>query len=214
MKITYILIALNVLAFLVSLTNFDYIVDNFGFNPERFLAGNYIILITSIFLHADLFHLASNAVAHFFLGWTVEKKVEAWQYLLTYFGAGIIGNLSFFFSIFGYQPGTVAVGASAAISGLVGLGVFMCPGSLVLFTSILPLPFALAGGVYFLVTLSNLFAPGFVAHSAHLFGFLSGTGLGFSWSENRMRRLIIFVALLLLIIFLPTIISLLLVLLT
>lgn len=207
MRLTLALIILNVLVFVLSLTNFDYFINNFSFNIDSFLSGNYHTVITTMFLHGDLWHLVGNMFALLVLGWTVEKKVEAWQYLLIYFVSGVVGSLSLFIPIFGYSSDTIAIGASGAISGLVGLGIFICPGSLVIFTTILPLPFAVAGAIYFLVTLSNLFAPGLVAYPAHLFGFLGGAVFGWNWSEDRVKRLIVFIALLLLIVFLPTIIE-------
>lgn len=205
MKITLSLIALNVLIFFLSFTSLDYYLNNFAFTMNNFLAGNYHTALTTMFLHADLIHLGWNMFALLLLGWVLEKKVKSWQYLLVYFVSGAVGSLSLFIPIFNYSPDTVAIGASGAISGLVGLGIFMCPGRLVIFPSFLPLPFALAGAIYFLSTLSNLFAPGYVAYSVHLFGFLFGALFGFSWGEDRIKRLVIFIALLVLIVSLPTI---------
>lgn len=213
MKLTLSLIVLNIAVFALSVLStqsFEYLLNNFGFSVNSFLSGNYYTIITSMFLHAGLLHLAGNMFALFVLGWAVEKKVKAWQYLLVYFFSGIIGSLSLFIPIFGYSSDTIAVGASAAISGLVGLGIFICPGKLVMFPAILPLPFSLAGAIYLLATLSGLLSPGYVAYSAHLFGFLAGVLFGLMWGEKRIARLVIFVALLLLIVALPTILHILL----
>ena len=176
MKLTLLLIILNVAIFLLSLTNLDYFLVNFGFSVNGFLAGKYYTIITNMFLHAGVVHIAGNMIA-------------------------------LFVPIFGYSPDTIAIGASAAISGLVGLGIFVCPGKLVFFPAFIPLPFALAGAIYFLANFSNLFAPGYVAYSAHIFGFLAGSLFGFAWGENRVKRLIIFIALLALIVALPTILD-------
>lgn len=207
MKITLILVALNVLIFLSSLTNLDYYISTYGFSPAGFLAGDYKTVITSMFIHANLLHIAGNMFALLVLGLAVEKKVKPEQYILAYFLSGFAGILSLFVPMFGYSPDAIAVGASAAISGLVGLGIFVCPGKLVAFPAILPLPFSLAGAIYLLATLSGLLAPGYVAYSAHLFGFLAGVLFGLMWGEKRIARLVIFVALLLLIVALPTILE-------
>jgi len=207
MKLTATLIILNMLVFALSLTNFDYFIGNFGFSAKGLLSGKYYIILTSLFLHADLLHLSGNMIGLLFLGWAIEKKIKSWQYIVVYFASGIIGNLSMFIPIFGYTLDTIGVGASAAISGLVGLGIFMCPGKFVIFGSILPMPFVAAGAVYLLFTLSNLFTSELVAHSAHLFGFLSGAIFGFKWSKDRIKNLLIFIALLLLIMFLPTLLA-------
>jgi membrane associated rhomboid family serine protease len=208
MKYTLLLILLNVIAFLFTLSNLDYFINNYGFSVANFLAGRYYVVVTSMFLHADWLHIGSNMFALLVLGAAVEKKVRPWQYFAAYFISGVIGCLSMFVPFFGYGPDSIAIGASAAISGLVGLGIFVCPGKFVWFPEIIPLPFSLAAAIYFLANVSNLLAPGYIAYSAHIFGFLAGSAFGLAWGENRMRNLAVFIALLLLIIFLPDIIDL------
>lgn len=207
MKITLSLILINTLIFFFTLANLEYFILTYGFNVKNFLEGNHSILITSIFLHADFLHLASNMVALFFLGLTIERNVKAWQYLTVYFLSGIAGNFSLFFPFFGYSPQSIAIGASAAIAGLVGLGTFICPGKLVFFPSFFPLPFVLAGAIYFLITLSELFAVSYIAYPAHLFGLVGGAIFGLAWGRNRIKRLSIFILLLLLISGLPLMIG-------
>jgi len=199
MKLTLFFIILNVLAFFYSLTDFDYYIKNYGFNTKNFLSGNYHTIFTSIFLHASLRHLVGNMVALFFLGWTIEKNVGRWQYLLVYFSAGALSNLSILLPIFSYTPQTIAIGASAAISGLVGLGAFVCPGKFVIFPSIIPLPFVIAGAIYLLANLNNLFTPSEVAYSAHIFGMIVGALFGLLWGEDRKKHLFVFILLLVLI---------------
>jgi len=207
MKLTLFLIILNIIAFLYSLTNFDYYIENYGFNPKNFSSGNYYVLITSMFLHANLGHLIGNMIALFFLGWTIENNVSGWKYLLVYFSSGALSNLSVMLPIFGYTSETIAIGASAAISGLVGLGTFVCPGKFVMFPTALPLPFVVGGAIYLLVNLSNLFIPSNVAYSAHILGMLSGALFGLAWGEDRKKRLFVFILLLILISTSPLIIG-------
>lgn len=201
MKLTILLIVINAIVFAYTLTNFPFFVQNYGFSVESFLAGNYHIALTSIFLHAGPIHLASNMIALFFLGWTLEKNVEKWQYLLVYFTSGVIGNFTLFLPIFASDA--IAIGASAAISGLVGLGTFVCPGKMVIFPIIFPLPFILAGVIYLLITLSNLFAQSYIAYPAHLFGVVVGALFGLAFGEERVKRFFIFISLLIFIAVLP-----------
>lgn len=207
MRLTLFLIVANVLVFVYSLTDFDYFISTYGFSTAGFLAVEYHIIITSLFIHGDIIHLLNNMIALFFLGVVVEKNVKPWEYLLVYFSSGVFGNMSMFVPIFGFAPDTLAVGASAAISGLVGLGIFVNPWAQVLFPAVFPLPFVVAGALYFLTTLSNLFAQGYIAYPAHMFGILGGAMFGLAWGEQKLRRLAIFVFFLLLIPCLPTIIS-------
>lgn len=195
MKLTLLLIFLNIGIFIFSLTNFDYILTNYGFSINNLYAGNYHTMLTSIFLHAGVMHLAYNMLALFLLGWTVEQNVKEWQYLLIYLIAGVVGNLAFFIPIFGYTANMIAVGASAAISGLVGLGTFMFPGKMVIFPAAIPIPFVLAGALYFLINLTSLFSPSNIAYSAHLIGLGIGSIFGLAWGEKKRQHILIFILL-------------------
>ena len=199
MKLTLFLIALNIIAFIYSLTDLDYYIKNYGFNQKSFLSGNYYVILTSIFLHANFSHLITNMIALFFLGWTIESNVSKWKYILVYFSSGALSSFSVMMPIFGYTPETIAIGASAAISGLVGLGTFVCPGKFVIFPPAIPLPFVAAGALYLLSNLSNLFTPSHVAYEAHIFGIIIGALFGLLWGKDRRKRLFIFILILILI---------------
>lgn len=210
LNLTLLLVITNVLLFFLmsdGLILYEYYALEYGFSIKNFLEGRYHTIITSMFLHGDVIHLFWNMLWLFFLGISLEAKVKKWQYLLTYFLAGIFGNLVIFIPIFGYSKETIAIGASAAISGLVGLGTFICPGRLVLFGSLIPLPFVLAGALYFIFTLSMLFAPSIIAYPAHLAGLVVGAIFGLAWGEQRVKRLFIFILICLLIISLPYLIE-------
>lgn len=160
-----------------------------------------------MFLHAGLWHLAANMIALWLLGTAVESKVKAWQYLLVYFLGGILGNLLMyplmFVPFFGYAADTITVGASAAISALIGLGTFVCPGKLTMFPIVIPIPFIAVGALYFVTTLSNLFMPSEIAYPAHLIGLATGAVFGLAWGEDRIKRMLLFIFIVLLIIALP-----------
>jgi membrane associated rhomboid family serine protease len=205
MKLTAVLVLINiVIFFLTSVFGLDY--REFGFKPSSFLEGRFYIVVTSMFLHANLPHLFFNMIALFLLGTSLEKKVEKKKYLLTYFLGGIVGNLVMLIP-FLYDPDTIGVGASGAISALVGLGTFLCPGKLVIFPSILPLPFVVAGALYFLSTAVNLFVPSQIGYPVHMTGMIIGSVLGLTWSRNWRRGILIFVLTLILIISLPYILA-------
>jgi len=148
-------------------------------------------------------------IALFLLGTSLEKKVSKEKYLLVYFLGGIIGNLVMLIP-FLYSPDTIGVGASGAISALVGLGMFLCPGKLVIFPSVIPLPFVVAGVLYFLSTTMNLFVPADVqiAYEIHMMGIIVGSIFGLSWSENWKKSILIFIVTLILILLLPYILGL------
>ena len=113
--ITYALIIINVVIFLLSLFN-ESIIQMFAVN-RFFIAdlGQYYRLLTGIFLHANFLHLIFNMYALYVIGMQLESFLGKGKYLAVYLLSGLGGSmLSIFFSR-GYS-----VGASGAIFGLMG----------------------------------------------------------------------------------------------
>jgi rhomboid protease GluP len=211
MKLTIFLILINLAVFFVEIQNPDYYIQNFGFSVNNFLSGKYYVVITSMFLHGGFLHIANNMVALLFLGSAVESKVKSWQYYLVYFVSGVFATVSMFFgSLFGYGPDTIAVGASGAIAGIIGFGTFISPGKWTMFPFIIPIPFVVAGAIFFLSTSTLLFAQGEVAYPAHLFGIFAGAAFGLLWGDKRLKHIAIFISVVAFIILLPYLIPLLL----
>jgi membrane associated rhomboid family serine protease len=192
MKLTILLIVVNILVLAYTSANPDYYIGKYGFNTKSFLSGHYEVMLTSMFLHSGLAHLFGNMLALFFLGWTIEKNSKWWQYMIAYFVSGFAGLLSMFL----LPPGTIAIGASAAISGIVGLGVFMCPTKFVLFPEVIPLPFVLAGALYLIVNVTGLFVPSEIGYAAHLTGFATGSVMGLKWGGRGLKKLLLFIGVL------------------
>lgn len=208
MKITLLLVALNVFIFFYTLPNLGYFLDNYGFNVSSFLSGRYYLLITAMFLHFNLSHLVNNMLALLFLGGAVESRIGGLKYILVYLLAGIGGILPSFVSIFGYSPETVFAGASGAISGIIGVGIFVSPGKWTFFPfRIIPIPFVVAAALWFLLNTSLLFVQDTIAYPAHLAGILTGMLFGLFWGEKRLFRFILFISVVVLILALPRILG-------
>jgi membrane associated rhomboid family serine protease len=73
-------------------------------------------LVTSMFLHAGLLHLAFNCLALLEIGGVVERRLGAWRMLAIYLLAGLGGG----YASARWYGFTVSVGASGAIFGLLG----------------------------------------------------------------------------------------------
>ena len=54
--------------------------------------GDWYRLVTAMFLHASLLHLAFNMLALYWLGTIVELSLGTWRFLLVYFVSGIAGS--------------------------------------------------------------------------------------------------------------------------
>ena len=209
MKLTIFLILLNIAVFLVEIQNPDYFIQNFGFSVNNFLSGKYYVAVTAMFLHGGFLHIANNMVALLFLGSAVEKKVKSWQYFLVYLLSGVIASFSLFLGgLFGYSLDTLAVGASGAIAGIIGLGTLISPGKWTMFPLIIPVPFVVAGAIFFLSTSALLFSQGEVAYPAHLFGIFVGAAFGLIWGEKKLMHILLFTSVVAFIILLPYIIPL------
>jgi membrane associated rhomboid family serine protease len=77
----------------------------------------YYELITSAFLHANVLHIASNMIALFFVGPSLERLLGWWRFLAVYLLSALGGSAAIY--AFGNAIGTT-VGASGAIFGLFG----------------------------------------------------------------------------------------------
>jgi len=116
--ITYILIAISLLMFIIS---------SGGYNIEKLvlLGANYgplvkegeiYRLIACMFLHAGIIHIALNMYSLYIIGPKVEDFFGKWKYLIIYFLSGLSSSL---LSI-ALGTDAVSVGASGAIFGLFG----------------------------------------------------------------------------------------------
>ena len=81
------------------------------------LEGDWYRLVTAMFLHASLLHLAFNMLALYWLGTIVEQALGTWRFLALYFVSGIAGSAG---ALALSDPFAVTVGASGAIYGIMG----------------------------------------------------------------------------------------------
>jgi len=150
--------------------------------PADIAAGRHLgTLITSLFLHANLLHVAGNMLFLWIFGNNVEDKLGEIKFLVIYFAAGIAGSL---LQVFLTPSSTVPMlGASGAISGLLAAYVLYFPRARVL-TFIIPIFFVTLSAYLFIgywIALQALDAylslgvtGGGVAFFAHVGGFVTG----------------------------------------
>ena len=125
---TYIFMAISLFMYILCcLHSFDIVyldpntLHRFGalINFNR-MGGDYLELyrlITSIFLHGSIFHLACNMYSLFIIGPQLESFFGKVKYSIIFILSGVIGNL---LSMVFLQDSFVSVGASGAIFGLLG----------------------------------------------------------------------------------------------
>ncbi len=166
---------------------YDLFVFRYGFRPA---AASVVTLFTSMFLHSGWLHLAGNMLFLWIFGDNVEHRLGRLGYLAGYLATGAAATL--FFSLFVPGSQIPLVGASGAISGVLGCYflwfprnkvktfVFLFP--ILMNTFYLPARFVLG----FFLVIDNLVpflingGQGVgVAHGAHIGGFGAGLALAY-----------------------------------
>ena len=177
------LIIVNVVMFVLSVflrkAGWDPVHQGLGLVPndvvERFMVWE---IVTSMFLHADLFHILMNMLILFMFGSGVEQRLGRGPFFRLYFGAGILAGLAYIvFGLFD-APFRPAVGASGGVMGLLVYFTMVNPNARVLFMMFIPMRMIWATTIilgidlyYFIFADSG--ATG-IAHTAHLGGALFG----------------------------------------
>ncbi|TMI31363.1 rhomboid family intramembrane serine protease [Candidatus Bathyarchaeota archaeon] len=131
-------------------------------------------LVTSIFLHANIIHIASNILFLLLFGFILEEQVTKTRWMTTFFLTGIMGNLTFVgadlagFFITGFPNSlslSCGVGASGAVYGIMGAATGIRGVVLIIFIAGLDI---FAGGGFF----------------AHIGGLVTGLVLRKFWSSE------------------------------
>ncbi len=156
-------------------------------------------LVTALFLHADWAHLLGNLLFLLIFGWPAERAMGSWRFLAVFLVGGAIANLTAALAI--GTPDRLIIGASGAVSALIGAYLALFPGArlgvvvpLGVFLEFVKVPAALLIGVWALLQLVFTFigpAFGAVAWSAHLAGFAFGGAFALvarAGIAQRMRR--------------------------
>ncbi len=137
----------------------------------------YLRLLSSGFLHADLMHLLFNMFTLYFFAPIVLAFFGQIGFFVIYFGAILAGNL---FSLYIYRdkPMYSAIGASGGVSGVLFAAIAMNPflGIGILFIPI-PIPGYIFGLIYFGYSVYMMLNPkewDRLGHAAHLGGAAVG----------------------------------------
>lgn len=128
-RLTFILIGLNVLIYLiVALQGTNFLqpgareLVKFGANFAPLTIGHLEVwrLLTSMFLHGSLMHLAINMYSLYSVGSMVEILCGRKKYLVIYLVCGLAGSLaSVGANMLRSRPG-ISIGASGAVFGIYG----------------------------------------------------------------------------------------------
>jgi membrane associated rhomboid family serine protease len=121
---TYVLIALNVAAFLVEIAGgsgglsprSSPLLFDFGLYGPFVAEGEWYRLLTSGFLHISIIHIGFNMFALYFLGRILEPGIGTARFVATYLASLFAGSLGAVI----LSPDTLTIGASGAVFGIFG----------------------------------------------------------------------------------------------
>jgi membrane associated rhomboid family serine protease len=193
---TIAIIIVNVIVYVISsyensfMEISDYWVSAGGFVPSLVAMPTQLYRIfSSMFLHADFFHILFNMYFLYLFGRAVEEVLGRLRYLVLYFISGIAASI--FHTAFSYIGGATAyvipaIGASGAISGILGSYLILFPGtSLVMGWTFMLFPiFFRTKAAYYLIfwfAMQVIYGytrlGGSVAFFAHAGGFIAGIAI-------------------------------------
>jgi membrane associated rhomboid family serine protease len=165
-----------------------------------------LTVLTSMFVHAGFFHFAGNMLYLWIFGNNVEDAMGKLRFLVFYLTCGVAAALSQ--ALLNPASRIPMVGASGAVSGVLGAYLLLFPHARVLtlvplglFTQLVEIPALVVLGFWIVIQLLNglltfNFQGGGVAWFAHIGGFAAGMLLvGFfkrrdaPWGWERRRKL-------------------------
>ncbi len=151
-----------------------------------------ITFITSMFLHGDLIHFASNMIYLWVFGDNIEYRFEHIGYAFFYFAAGVFASLCHLLTDVGSQ--TPTVGASGAIAGVLGAYFIFYPNSRIntlVFTFFITVvqikALWLLGFWMILQFFQTAIGSSGVAYWAHIGGFIFGVTIAYLLKNFKIK---------------------------
>ena len=174
--VNWAIIAANIIVFIFTFAALDAVIATYGFTPARF---SFLHIFTSMFLHGGIDHIVGNMWFLFIFGDNIEDKFGHLGYLLFYVAAGVVATFGHYLLNLGSV--VPAVGASGAISGVLGAYFIFYPSAGVYVTGGMgqgKVSAAMMIGLWFvfqfLSGIGALFSGSGIAFWAHIAGFAFG----------------------------------------
>lgn len=174
---------------------------NFALYPYYVVRGEQLYtFFTSMFIHADWFHLIGNMLFLYVFGDNIEDVFGHGRYFLFYIVSGLAASATYLLTLPGISPLEAVVGASGAISGVLGAYLVLFPKARILtliffgWVILLPIPAVIFLGIWFgLQWFYAFFEIGSnIAFWAHIGGFVAGMiialAFGLALKKKREKR--------------------------
>jgi membrane associated rhomboid family serine protease len=206
---TILIISLNLLVFIMQLLSGEdsgRIVYSYGAIPHNItgLQSNqpipaYLTILTSMFMHGGVFHIAWNMLYFWIFGNNIEERLGHIRFILFYLFCGVVAALSHVL----LSPGSNVpmIGASGAVSGMLGAYILLFPMAQVrtivllgFYITVVRIPALIVIGFWAIIqVVSGLLsqgnaAQGGIAFFAHVGGFVAGLFTIKLWQPRRFNK--------------------------
>ncbi|WP_428268813.1 rhomboid family intramembrane serine protease [Haliangium sp.] len=185
------------LAAVRELSAYDVFLHRWGYRAAE---PSLLTLFTAMFLHGGWLHVTGNMLFLWIYGDNVEHRMGHAGYLVAYLACGVVATLAYAAFLPASSAGVPLVGASGAISGVLGFYFLWFPKNRVrvlvllfpIYVDVWKVSARLVLGAY--VVIDNVLpllltqGAGGVAHGAHLGGFAAGLGTAFGLDRWRRWR--------------------------
>jgi membrane associated rhomboid family serine protease len=207
--VTVGIIILNVLVFLYEITSplgMEKVAYTYGAIPQNILTFDkaqpihpVLTVFSSMFMHGGLFHIAGNMLYLWIFGNNIEDKLGRTRFVFFYIFCGIVS--AYANALSDPHSRIPMIGASGAISGILGAYLLLFPRAMVhtlvflgFFVTVVRIPALVVIGFWAIIQIVNgLISTGFareggIAWFAHIGGFLVGLLTIKLWLPRRVKR--------------------------
>ncbi|MEZ5899644.1 MAG: rhomboid family intramembrane serine protease [Hyphomicrobiaceae bacterium] len=198
--VTYTLVVINVLVFLLELAGGNAFIQEWSFIPARFTrnpSSDAITILTAMFMHGGWMHLFGNMLYLWIFGNNVEDRIGSIRFLIFYLVSGLAATFAQYYFL--PHSNVPNVGASGAIAGVLGAYLVMFPKARVnvaIGYNVVPMPAILVLGFWIVLQLfsgvgsiattdETMRDVGGVAYMAHIGGFFTGILLALVMGGRR-----------------------------
>ncbi|MBI5902594.1 MAG: rhomboid family intramembrane serine protease [Deltaproteobacteria bacterium] len=172
-----------------------YDITHFLDAPTRSVAPPPFTILTSMFVHGGLFHIAGNMLFLWIFGDNVEDTLGHFRFVIFYLFTGTAASLTHIIM----EPASTVpmIGASGAIAGVLGAYFILFPKAniktlifLFFFVSVVRIPAVVFLGFWFVLQLlsSGAAGAGGIAWYAHIGGFIAGAATVLLLRPGRAGR--------------------------
>lgn len=187
---TYTIIAINILVFILMAFNGAGLFDTNGLVHIKWgsnyapltLSGDWWRLVTSVFIHFGIIHLALNMYCLYMAGVYLESMLGKARYIAAYLATGVLGGIA---SLWWHNDNLNGAGASGAIFGLYGLFLAL------LTTNLIPKQVrqSLLSSIGIFIVYNLIYGiKGGVDNAAHIGGLLSGFIVGYLYALSLKKE--------------------------